>query len=260
MDLNQTQVGYFIDQFITASKYYGFSDSDAQQLSAVMNAKYNNQCSPPDSRGQLNSVCFAKSCPQALPQADCAVYSSVQPYGFQVSSPTGSATALIPTVATTVVTTTATSTPAPVASGGSSSSLSSGAIAGIAIGGAAVLLLALGMCLYFRRQQNAKPANPPDTPATAQNLMSERGSTVQSPHSPYGQPHDSYYSHNPHESYFASSMQSPKSPPQGWDHTHSPHPYELATGGHQQWGEVHEIAETESRGPTPGWNQQQHNF
>ncbi|XP_044714955.1 uncharacterized protein HRG_11588 [Hirsutella rhossiliensis] len=43
MDLNHTHIGYFIDQLIAASKYYGFSDPDAETLSTFMNARYNTR-------------------------------------------------------------------------------------------------------------------------------------------------------------------------------------------------------------------------
>lgn len=52
MDLDEVQIGYFIAQLIAASKYHGFSDADAATLSTLMNARYNNRCSPPN-RGQL---------------------------------------------------------------------------------------------------------------------------------------------------------------------------------------------------------------
>lgn len=265
MDLNQTQVGYFIDQFIVASKYYGFSDSDAQQLSAFMNTKYNNKCSPPDATGQLNSVCLAEGCPQAFPERDCAAYNSIGPYGYKANTPaTGTATGVNPTAKATSSETTspsATNTSAPPASGGSSSSLSAGAIAGIAIGGAAVLLLAVGMWLYFRRQQKAN--KPAEKPATMPNEMGE-GAGAFSPQSPYGHPHDSYYSRsNPHDSYVVSTIGSPNSPPPAWDQAKTPQPQELGAEspaatpglGSPGWGQMHQIAEMESPDPPPGWSQ-----
>ncbi|KAM4065792.1 hypothetical protein HRG_011588 [Hirsutella rhossiliensis] len=150
MDLNQTHIGYFIDQLITASKYYGFSDTDAATLSTYMNARYNTRCSPPID-GQLYSICLAKDCPLAAPNAQCDVYPNVQPYGVQGSgAPSGTEAPILPT---TPASSGSVSTPA---ASGSSSSLSGGAIAGISIGATVVVLLAAGMFLFFRRQQQAK--------------------------------------------------------------------------------------------------------
>ncbi|KAH7244538.1 uncharacterized protein BKA55DRAFT_595649 [Fusarium redolens] len=161
MNLNQTHIGYFIDQFITASKYYGFSDTDAATLSTFMNARYNIRCSPPVD-GQLYAICLAKDCPLAAPDAECDMYSSIPPYGVNNTAvPSGTGTMVLPTTlgssasssSSLAGTSGATST---AAASGSSSSLSGGAIAGIAIGAAAVSLLAVGVWLFFRRQQQAQ--------------------------------------------------------------------------------------------------------
>ncbi|KAG5912594.1 hypothetical protein E4U42_002125, partial [Claviceps africana] len=136
MDLNQTHVGYFIDQLLVASKYYGFSDSDVSALSTNMNAKYNLRCLPPIDNS-VTSICLAKECPVAAPSPNCAVYNNVKQRGVDASA----------AAAGDAPTSTPTPSSPPSSSGGesSSSSLSAGAIAGIAIGGALVLLLAVGM-------------------------------------------------------------------------------------------------------------------
>ncbi|KAM5520455.1 hypothetical protein FOXYSP1_14345 [Fusarium oxysporum f. sp. phaseoli] len=161
MNLNQTHIGYFIDQFITASKYYGFSDTDAATLSTFMNARYNIRCSPPVD-GQLYAICLAKDCPLAAPDAECDMYSSIPPYGVNNTAiPSGTGTTVLPTTlgssasssSSLAATSGATST---AAASGSSSSLSGGAIAGIAIGAVVVSLLAVGVWMFFRHQQRAQ--------------------------------------------------------------------------------------------------------
>ncbi|PNP55134.1 hypothetical protein THARTR1_04823 [Trichoderma harzianum] len=164
MNLNQTHIGYFIEQLTFASKYFGFSDEDAQTLDTFMNARYAVRCAPPIN-GQLYSICFADECPLAQPKPDCDAYKDIGPSGtsnvsvvtttVQQASATSSAatTSSEPPSATTTAAGDARPSPD---SKSSSAPLSGGAIAGIAIGGAAVLLLAVGLLLYFRRQ-SAKP-------------------------------------------------------------------------------------------------------
>lgn len=157
MNLNQTHVGYFINQLTVASKYFGFSDEDAETLETFMNARYNVRCAP-EVNGQLYSICFAEECPLAAPNPDCEAYTNLKPNA--PSNGTGSTgTSSIDTAASKTPSSTSSdseATSSGTAAPESSPVLSSGAIAGIAIGGAAVLLLAFGMWLYFRRR-NARP-------------------------------------------------------------------------------------------------------
>lgn len=152
MNLNQTDIGYFIEQLTVASKYVGFSDEDAQTLDTFMNARYNVRCAPPVN-GQLYSICFADECPLAQPQPDCDAYKDLSPGGM--SNVTVVTTTIAPTLATqtsATATASATTTAGSASSNSNSVVLSNGAIAGIAIGGATVLLLALGLILYYRHQ------------------------------------------------------------------------------------------------------------
>ncbi|QLI73106.1 uncharacterized protein G6M90_00g104230 [Metarhizium brunneum] len=191
MDLNQTEVGYFIEQLIAASKYYGFSDTDAATLSTFMNARYNIRCAPP-ANGELYSICLANECPLAAPDANCDVYNNIQPYGL--SNATTQSSTPTPVLPTTSTASSPSSTAAPTAPAGGSSSLSGGAIAGIAIGAAAASLLTAGMWLFFRRKRRAKA----ETPLTAE-VSDARSSSGFVPQSAYGaNRHGSYSSHSPY--------------------------------------------------------------
>ncbi|GFP55184.1 hypothetical protein TASIC1_0005004200 [Trichoderma asperellum] len=197
MNLNQTDIGYFIKELTVASRYFGFSDEDAQTLDTFMNARYNVRCAPPVN-GQLYSICFADECPLAQPQPDCDAYKDLSPGG--TSNITVVTTTIAPTVATP---TSATATASPTAAAESTSSnsnsvvLSNGAIAGIAIGGAAVLLLALGLILYFRRQSKSPQIVPVPVPSGGY------GSPTYPTHTTYStNPHTSMASTSvPHEPY-----------------------------------------------------------
>ncbi|KAI1127803.1 hypothetical protein F5Y10DRAFT_242132 [Nemania abortiva] len=164
MNLNQTDLGHFINQLILSSKYAGFSDDDANTLDTFLNSRYNVRCAPAID-GQLYSLCQAPECPLAAPSADCNAYVNIGPgegstatggsgaVPSSTSQPTSSATSTSSTQPTT-------NPPSSTATSGGPA-LSSGAIAGIAIGGAAVVLLAVGLWLYHRRRQQAKPPQMP---------------------------------------------------------------------------------------------------
>ncbi|KAL7931221.1 hypothetical protein V8C35DRAFT_119822 [Trichoderma chlorosporum] len=200
MNLNQTDIGYFIEQITLASKYFGFSDEDAQTLDTFMNARYNVRCAPPVN-GQLYSICFADECPLAQPQPDCDAYKDLGPSG------TSNVSVVVTTVSPSSATTSAATTSQPPASsttaaaGDASPSpdsnrgpatLSGGAIAGIAIGGAAVLLLAVGLLLYFLRH-SVKPQIVP-VPISSNGY----GSPAHAPHT--------YYASHPHTSMASTSI------------------------------------------------------
>ncbi|KAH8167784.1 hypothetical protein CIB48_g417 [Xylaria polymorpha] len=162
MNLNQTDLGHFIDQLIMSSEYYGFSNDDASTLSTFFNSRYNVRCAPAIN-GQLYSICQAPECPLAAPSPDCDAYVNLGPGNSTGSG--GSATATDgtsqPTSSTTSTSSSQPTTSSPSSTAPSSSpDLSSGAIAGIAIGGAAVALLAVGLWLYHRRWQKSKQQPP----------------------------------------------------------------------------------------------------
>ncbi|KAH8802513.1 hypothetical protein F5884DRAFT_473714 [Xylogone sp. PMI_703] len=208
MNLNQTHLGHFIDQLTTASKYFGFSDTDAETLSTYMNSRYNIRCAPPIN-GMLNSLCQATECPLAAPSPDCAAYVDIGPGGAgndsspppQTTAPSSPSSTPSSDPTSTSSTPPPTSTTATPTSGGSK--LSSGAIAGIAIGGAAVVLIAVGLLLYFlrrrpsRRQQQQQPQMMP-----APYQAGGYGSPIQPTHTP--DPHHQSFPPGPHESYMSS--------------------------------------------------------
>lgn len=247
MDLNQTQVAYFIAQLIIASKYYGFSDADAATLSTFMNARYNTRCSPPID-GQLYSICLAKDCPLAAPSAECDEYPHVQPYGIKnAGAPSGTEKPVLPTTAASSGATSAT------AASASSSGLSGGVIAGISIGAAAVVLLAAGIFLFLRHQRKSKAGSVPDL---GQPAVGSSPAPPPRPNVDSSTLHNSYYSWGPHDSYTLSTA--PGSPPPPW--APSKPPQELGaettpgtmTPTHQR-PVTPQMAEMESPEPPPSW-------
>jgi len=260
MNLNQTHLGHFIDQLTTASKFFGFSEADASTLEVAMNARYNVRCSPA-TNGQLNSLCQAPECPLAAPSADCDAYkdlgpngpgNSTQPSQSAASSSSAPPTSS-PTTATTVPTSSATDSPtASPAAAGSSAGISSGAIAGIAIGGAAVFLLAAGLYLYWRR--HSRKQDPP------QIVPVPYGGGYNSPPS-----HMSYLGSNHHTSYAGQSPVVPHDSymsglgPGAWSGSPKP-PDELGAGGYDDSRRAssparvvqQEIAEMDSQPDGPG--------
>ncbi|OAQ97128.1 hypothetical protein LLEC1_03224 [Akanthomyces lecanii] len=169
MDLNQAKIAYFIRQIILASKFYGFSDADANSLELLMNNRYNNQCAPAD-KNMLPSICFAKGCPRALPKSDCNAYNEIKPYGVEDNY---------------------SQTPTPGATGSSSASptgaaksdLSGGAIAGIVVGALAGLGLIVGAVWFFFKKKRDKinGANRPESTAPSQTTVGYHASSMYSP-------------------------------------------------------------------------------
>ena len=176
MNLNYTDLGYFIDQVAEATQYFGFSDEDAATLNGHWNSVYNVQCSPPEPDGTLQSLCLATSCPLAVPNADCAAYMNITPNGVASVAPSGASATVIPTpfipsavtVSVSPPTTSSSSNPASASSSDTSSTLAPSAIAGIAIGGAALLILTVLALLYWRyKSKKAAAARRPPPPSFA---------------------------------------------------------------------------------------------
>jgi hypothetical protein len=201
MNLNYTDLGHFIDQLTRSAEHFGFTDEDGLTFNTQMNTLYNVRCAPPitlnQAQGpQLLSLCQNPTCPLAEPNADCAAYvnltanglvgssASAAPSSTSMSSSSTSSTSTS-TFATTATTSsgaqTATATPA-----ASSAPLSSGAIAGIAVGGAAGLALLLGF-VYFcaRRRRPAAPAETGPAEYVPETTYAADPSTAKDPHMSY---------------------------------------------------------------------------
>ncbi|OBT66722.1 hypothetical protein VE03_03868 [Pseudogymnoascus sp. 23342-1-I1] len=205
MSLNFTEIGHFINQLTLSCQYNGFSATDSQSLALLMNSRYNTRCAPAFSlnaneAAQLFSICQDPTCPLAVPNSDCDAYVNITEQGVSSSSSTS------------------TSTPNPTNSDSSSAAaassdskaLSTGGIAGVAIGGVALLAAIIAAIIYFRRKR--RPKTPPPQPEVRWTGNSESfiGSPVpgqgylspQSEHFSAYSPNtrDSYVS-NPHMSY-----------------------------------------------------------
>jgi len=204
MNLNFTDLGYFIDQLTKAAVHYGFSDQDGQTFNTQMNSLYNVRCAPPitlnPAQGpQLLSLCQASSCPLAEPNPDCAAYVNLTASGISGGSSSASFAPSSTSMSSSSTSSTSTSASATATSSGvqtttaaptsTSSSLSSGDIAGIAVGGAAGLGLLLG-AVYFcaRRRRPAETAEPGPAqyvPETTSVLSSSVPPTAKDPHMSY---------------------------------------------------------------------------
>lgn len=216
MGLNSAQIGYFIQQITTASKYYGFSDDDASALDTYMNARYNTKCSLVD-KNMLNSICMAdEGCTYAQPKSDCEPYKNLKPYGVDDSATTSVAGGSSPTTAPSTSASPKTD---------KSSSLGGGAIAGIVIGALAGIVLIAGACLFFfKKGQKKNAAHRPESIAVSHATGGggggyyDQGSmgSPQMSQSHYDMSRQSQYTYFPpsgHDSYMHPSH-SP--PPQGW--------------------------------------------
>ncbi|KAL2048776.1 hypothetical protein ABVK25_010958 [Lepraria finkii] len=176
MNLNNTDLGHFIDQMTQAAEQYGFSTEDANTINTHLNSIYNVACAPPVTQNpmkgpQLLSLCQASNCPLAL-DPDCAAYVNLSASGIPSAAssvgPSAMPTHFIPTVISqsTTAPTSSTSAGSSGALGGTSTSsspaLSPGAIAGIAIGGAAVILaFIIALVFIMRRRRPIRMEAPP---------------------------------------------------------------------------------------------------
>ncbi|MCJ1378230.1 hypothetical protein MMC17_001327 [Xylographa soralifera] len=195
MNLNYTDLGHFINQLSLATAHFGFSGQDSQTLDTNLNSMYNVRCAPPITTNpaqgpELLSLCQADSCPLAEPNPDCAAYVNLTANGVE----SGSASTQISTATSAAFTPTSTGSPstttssaavqttsaAAAASTSSSSTLSRGAIAGIAIGAVAALILLAGLIVYCLRRRKAAAQTTPyqPTPNFDQPIEPKHASTV----------------------------------------------------------------------------------
>jgi len=100
MDLDPTELGYFITQVGTAAASFGVSTADVNTLGGALNLHFGNRCGPMESiisgsPVQDQSICQDASCPVA-PNATCAgIANGTEPTftnGTNFSSPTSTGT------------------------------------------------------------------------------------------------------------------------------------------------------------------------
>lgn len=238
MDLDRVQIGYFIAQLIVASKHFGFSDDDAQTLSSAMNNRYNTRCGPAVN-GKLYSICFNKDRPLAAPESDCEAYKNVKADG-------GDPVTAAPSTTQTrmpLPQNTSNSEDASAAQRSSKSKLSSGAIAGIVLGCVAVVLIAAGLWLLFRRQRSKhEPAATQQTTEIA---------TAYSSREPYSS--TDIGSPGLHSSYMGSLSPAWPEEPKA-HHAHElPSPDTTPASLHQSGVDIRQIAEIDSPEPPANW-------
>lgn len=239
MELKFIHLSHFINQLTGAAQHFGFSAQDSSTLESQMNARYNVRCSPPvtlnPAQGaQLFSLCQHETCPLAAPSADCEAYKNLGPGGPASAIPSGSPTPTltpsapptgsIQTVTQSVSQAPATSPAAPTNTSSSSSSLKAGPIAGIAIGGAAVVLGFIALLVFLLRRR--RPQIAPFSQATSNPSYA----TTPYPSSPYGAPTSPYSggaayppSHTDgHTSYLSGRTELWSPPPQEMDTPYHP--------------------------------------
>ena len=201
MNLEYHQLGYFINQLSLATVHYRASAQDADTFRSSMNSRFNVRCAPAFSSNPANppqpmSLCQNPTCPLAVPVSDCAAYVTLTASGTTNSNPT-----TVTSVATTTAASSETGTSTGLISGAAPADpnkLSTVAIAGIAIGSAAVLLIAIIALVYFRRKRAASAAATEPAPAPGWNQHSFSTSMMQPP--------SAYSPKNANVSYYSTSQ------------------------------------------------------
>ncbi|KAK2035271.1 hypothetical protein LX32DRAFT_607092 [Colletotrichum zoysiae] len=102
MDLDENELGYFIQQVALAGASFGVTQDDLKAVGTALNQLFGLRCSPattaiPEQGPQLQAICIADNCPLS-PNAVCASY---QP-AVAPKNATGNATATSSGPATTV--------------------------------------------------------------------------------------------------------------------------------------------------------------
>ncbi|KAK2001482.1 hypothetical protein LX36DRAFT_678958 [Colletotrichum falcatum] len=102
MDLDENELGYFIQQVALAGASFGVTQEDLKTVGMALNQLFGLRCSPattaiPEQGPQLQAICIAETCPLS-PNAVCASYqAAVAP-----KNATGNATATTLTPGATV--------------------------------------------------------------------------------------------------------------------------------------------------------------
>lgn len=81
MNLNNNELGYFIQQVGLSALSFGAAESDVEAVGDALTKLFGYRCSPettviPAQGAQYQAICEAESCPLAA-NATCAAYSSV---------------------------------------------------------------------------------------------------------------------------------------------------------------------------------------
>lgn len=198
MNLNHTQLSYFISQITTSAEYWGFSETDAASLNQLMNSRYNVRCAEavtlnPQRPPQLLSLCQHETCPLAL-NPDCPAYVNLTAEGTsgdsQTQSPSPLPTTDLPPANSLPAEVTPTPTPTPTPEPKEKETLSPGAIAGVAVGGAAVLAFLAAAVLWYKKRHTAPEQAVGPYPAPQSEIY---GQETKSPVFTYGAPSESGY-------------------------------------------------------------------
>lgn len=78
MDLDENELGYFIQQVALAGASFGVAQNDLEAVGMALNQLFGLRCSPattaiPEQGPQLQAICIEDSCPIS-PNATCANY------------------------------------------------------------------------------------------------------------------------------------------------------------------------------------------
>lgn len=230
MNLNHTQLSYFIDQLTMSAEHFGFSEQDANTINQSLNSRYNVRCAPavafnPQSKPQLLSLCQHPTCPLAAPAADCPAYVNLTAEGTSGDSNTQQPSSLTPTTIATGIPSGQVPTEVPPSPSPSAppkdddKALGAGPIAGIAIGGVAVLLIAAALFIWHKKRNKPSVPSSVGPSTTTHQTVSEWANDPKNPASPYAASEvgggGAYYNNGRSTSGYATPPQAPGSPSWG---------------------------------------------
>jgi len=133
MDLDPSEMGYFITQVGLAATSFGVSKEDVTAVAEALNKLFNYRCSPattviPEQGPTLNSICQNEQCPLD-PMAQCSAY----PNNGTVMKPEAvNGTSMTPSASSGMPSSTMTGAPGMFTGAASSSQVGVGAVVGLA--------------------------------------------------------------------------------------------------------------------------------
>ena len=85
MNLDENEMGYFIQEVGSAATSFGVTTEDATAVGMALNSAFNMRCLPaaalaPGAPNASQSICVAPSCPEAMP-SDCTATGTSYPNG-----------------------------------------------------------------------------------------------------------------------------------------------------------------------------------